>query len=113
MTSDTITPHFSVEASGPEVTGVENLEWWDVHIIRQSPGGFQHHDDALPTSLRLSCINHLPEVLDAPIVTFTGLHDSRFKMAFLCKTGTIEVALNEIVHILEEDLSATATCVIV
>ena len=112
MTSDTITLQFSVQARGPEATGVEGVEWWDISIIRLAGECFPHHDDALPTSLRFSSMDRLHEVADPPIVTFTGLQHSGFELGFFCQSGAIQVPLDEIVRILDEDLGATVTCVI-
>lgn len=107
MTLDLQTPLFSITAVGPQPSGADSLELWDVSITRLRGPRFEDQVDSTRVSLRLSRLSYAPsmQIID-PIVTFTGLSASGFELSFHCQPNEIERVVTEIERILTEELDA-------
>ncbi len=107
MTLDLQTPLFSITTVGPQPSGAEPLELWEVSITRLRGPRFEDQLDATRVSLRLSQLCYVPgmQIID-PIVSFTGLSASGFELSFHCQPNEIDRATAEIQRILAEELDA-------
>jgi len=107
MSLDLQTPLFRIAAVGPQPSGADPLELWDVSIARLRGPRFEDQIDSTRVSLRLSQLCYAPsmQIID-PIVTFTGLSASGFELSFHCQPDEIDRVIAEIERILAEELDA-------